>query len=276
MQINTENRDRCMLEVSDFRTGAKSRVRERIMSCDFRELSHPCQRGEQARPGTPVTPLNPPWGRALSSFSQTLNRFLLAVGLCAVLLAPTEDWQAVSWQEAVPSPAHVERTSAEPPPAQSLDSGNPELRELAAHLSRRYRVALDSTEEWVGAAHDTGIRVGLDPLLILAVIAIESSFNPIAQSSAGAMGLMQVIPRYHQDTLEEHGASGVLLDPAVNIVVGARILKRYISDAGSLEAGLQFYNGARPDPSRRYANKVIAERDRLRNVADRPELSSEF
>ncbi len=126
-------------------------------------------------------------------------------------------------------------------------------------------------------AYDTGIRLGLDPLLILAVIAIESSFNPIAQSSAGAMGLMQVVPRYHENTLEEHGASGMLLDPAVNIVVGARILKRYIDHTGSLESGLQYYNGARPDRSRKYANKVIAERDRLRNVADRPEpLSSAF
>jgi soluble lytic murein transglycosylase-like protein len=162
----------------------------------------------------------------------------------------------------------------EPPPAQSLAPGEPELRELAAHLSQRYRVALDSTEEWVGAARDAGIRVGLDPLLILAVIAIESSFNPTAESPAGAKGLMQVVPRYHQDTLEEHGASGVLLDPAVNIVVGARILKRYIHKAGSLEAGLQSYNGALPDASRKYAKKVIAERDRLRNFADRPARGS--
>jgi soluble lytic murein transglycosylase-like protein len=194
-----------------------------------------------------------------------------------VLLGPLEDWQAAPRQEAVPSASSVEGSSAEPPPAQSLGSGNPELRELAAHLSQRYRVALDSTEECVSVAHDAGFRLGLDPLLILAVIAIESSFNPIAQSSAGAMGLMQVVPRYHQDTLEEHGASGMLLDPAVNIVVGARILKRYIDHAGSLEAGLQYYNGARPDRSRKYANKVIAERDRLRNVGDRPEpLSSAF
>jgi soluble lytic murein transglycosylase-like protein len=194
-----------------------------------------------------------------------------------VLLGPLEDWQAALREEAVPSTSYVEGSSAEPPPAQSLDSGNPELSELAAHLSQRYRVALDSTEECVSVAHDAGSRLGLDPLLILAVIAIESSFNPIAQSSAGARGLMQVVPRYHQDTLEEHGASGMLLDPAVNIVVGARILKRYIDHAGSLEAGLQYYNGARPDRSRKYANKVIAERDRLRNVGDRPEpLSSAF
>ena len=194
-----------------------------------------------------------------------------------MLLAPTEDWQAMSGQKAVLSPLSVERSGVEPPPAQSLAPSEPEFRELSGHLSRRYRIALDSTDEWVSAAHDTGFGLGLDPLLILAVIAIESSFNPIAESPAGAMGLMQVVPRYHQDTLAEHGGSGALLDPAVNIAVGARILKRYIHKTGSLEAGLQSYNGALPDASRKYAKKVIAERDRLRNVADRPEeLSSEF
>ncbi len=105
------------------------------MSCDLRELSHPCQRGEQARGGSLAPPVNPLWSRALSSFSQALNRILLAVGFGAVLLGPIEDWQAVSWQDAVSSFSSVERASAETPPVQSLNSGNPELRELAVHLS---------------------------------------------------------------------------------------------------------------------------------------------
>jgi soluble lytic murein transglycosylase-like protein len=209
----------------------------------------------------------------VGDLTKSLNRILLAVGFSAVLSAPTQDGQVMSRQETASIPSSIEQSAAELPPAQSAP-GKPEFPELSGYLSRRYRVALDSTEQWVSTAHDAGLGLGLDPLLILAVIAIESSFNPIAQSSAGAMGLMQVVPRFHQDTLEEHGASGVLLDPAINIVVGARILKRYIDHAGSLEAGLQYYNGARPDRSRKYANKVIAERERLRSVADRPEYPS--
>ena len=134
---------------------------------------------------------------------------------------------------------------------------------LVSHLSRRYRIASDVTEQFVGAAYDAGQQLGLDPLLILAVVAVESRFNPIAESGMGAKGLMQVIPKHHQDKLVEHGGEGALLDPLINIPVGARILKEYIRRTGSLEAGLQFYNGALADPTSRYAQKVFAEKERL-------------
>lgn len=137
------------------------------------------------------------------------------------------------------------------------------LQALVSHLSRRYRIASDVTEQFVGAAYDAGQQVGLDPLLILAVVAVESRFNPIAESGMGAKGLMQVIPKHHQDKLVEHGGEGALLDPLINIPVGARILKEYIRRTGSLEAGLQFYNGALADPTSRYAQKVFAEKERL-------------
>ncbi len=137
---------------------------------------------------------------------------------------------------------------------------------LVNYLSRRYRIAPDVTEKFVGAAYDAGEQVGLDPLLILAVMAVESRFNPIAESVMGAKGLMQVIPKHHLDKLREHGGEGAVLDPLINIPVGARILKEYIRRTGSLEAGLQFYNGALADPSSRYAQKVIAEKERIRKA----------
>lgn len=198
-------------------------------------------------------------------------RALLAVGLGGVLFAPTQNWHIVPSHEANSSAVSISHSSAEPLPAQAVASGNPQHRALAGYLSRRYRVALDPTERLVSAAHDAGRRVSLDPLLILAVIAIESRFNPIAESATGAMGLMQVVPRHHQDTLDEHGGSSALLDPMTNILVGAYILKRYVRDAGSLEAGLQYYNGARPDSSRKYARKVIAEMERLQLIIDQSE-----
>jgi soluble lytic murein transglycosylase-like protein len=116
---------------------------------------------------------------------------------------------------------------------------------------------------FVGAAHEAGREVGLDPLLILAVMAVESRFNPVAESLVGAKGLMQVVPRHHQDKLMEHGGEEAVLDPVTNIALGARILKEYIRRTGSLEAGLQFYNGALADPSSQYAQKVFAEKERL-------------
>src|SRR6266496_1129695 len=88
-----------------------------------------------------------------------------------------------------------------------------------------------------------------------------------------AKALMQVVPRHHLDKLLEHGGEEAVLDPMINIPVGARILKEYIRRTGSVEAGLQFYNGALADPSIRYAQKVIAERERLQQAVrrlDRP------
>jgi hypothetical protein len=54
------------------------------------------------------------------------------------------------------------------------------------------------------------------------------------------------------------------------MLVGAQILKEYIVRAGNLEAGLQMYNGASDDPSQGYAQKVIAERQRLEQTLPRP------
>lgn len=144
------------------------------------------------------------------------------------------------------------------------DTGpSPQHKVLAGYLARRYRVASDATVDLVGEAYTVGRNVGLDPLLILAVISVESRFNPIAESDMGAKGLMQVIPRFHAEKLAVHGGEDAVLDPKTNILVGAQILKEYIRLAGGLEAGLQMYNGAADDPAQGYAQKVIAEKQRL-------------
>ncbi len=151
------------------------------------------------------------------------------------------------------------------------DSDDPKQRAIANYLSRKYRVASDATEQLVSAAFDAGQRVGIDPLLILAVMAIESRFNPIAESVAGAKGLMQVIPKHHRDKFFELGGEDAVFDPMTNIQVGVRILKEYIRRTGNLEAGLQLYTGALSDASGQYAQKVIAEKERLRQEVQRVE-----
>jgi len=151
------------------------------------------------------------------------------------------------------------------------DADGEKYRAVASYVSRRYRIAPETTEVFVGAAQEAGREVGLDPLLIIAVMAVESRFNPVAESVVGAKGLMQVVPRHHLDKLMEHGGAGAVLDPVTNIALGARILKEYIRRTGSLEAGLQFYNGALADPSSQYAQKVLAERERLQQAVRRPD-----
>lgn len=138
---------------------------------------------------------------------------------------------------------------------------------LAEHLARRYYVAATQTERYVAVTYRAAREAGLDPLLVLAVISVESRFNPIAESVMGAKGLMQIIPKYHHAKLELYGGEHAVLDPESNIRVGTRILKEYVRRTGTLEAGLQFYNGALWDGSAQYAQKVFAEHRRLEAVA---------
>ena len=109
-------------------------------------------------------------------------------------------------------------------------------------------------------------RSKVDPLLILAVMAVESRYNPVAESSMGAKGLMQVIPKFHADKLVEHGGEGALLDPQVNIQIGAQILREYLRRFGETETALQMYAGAFDEPNSSYAFKVLAERARLEQM----------
>jgi hypothetical protein len=152
----------------------------------------------------------------------------------------------------------AEEISVEPP--------DPLQRALVEHLSRRFLIAGEAAGRMVAAADRAAAQVGLDPLLVLAVIAVESRFNPIAESGMGAKGLMQIIPKYHRAKLSEVGGDDAVLDPVSNIHVGTRILQEYVYRTGSLEAGLQFYNGASRDESAQYAQKVMAERLRLEDA----------
>jgi soluble lytic murein transglycosylase-like protein len=135
------------------------------------------------------------------------------------------------------------------------------------YLARRYRVAQEPVRELVKAAFNTGREAGLDPLLLLAVMAIESGFNPYAESGVGAQGLMQVMAKVHSDKFQYFGGTGAALDPMANIRVGALVLKDCIARGGSLPGGLRLYVGSTSQDDGGYGAKVMAERDRLRDVA---------
>lgn len=142
----------------------------------------------------------------------------------------------------------------------------PLTKEMSAALdfaARRYHVSASVLEPVFRAAQQSARRNKLDPLLVVAVIAIESRFNPYAESAVGAQGLMQVVPRWHQDKIPEDMGEEALFDPEINVRVGAKILRESISREGGLLDGLQQYAGAKDDPEMRYANKVLAEKQRL-------------
>lgn len=144
-----------------------------------------------------------------------------------------------------------------------------ERHAVANHLASKYRIDLAESMRYVGHAVEVAQEVNLDPMLLLAIMATESSFNPNAQSSAGAQGLMQVLTRVHTDKFEPYGGAVAAFVPEANIRVGALILKACIAKAGSLEAGLRSYLGA-PNASsgpNSYTSKVISEREELNDVA---------
>ncbi len=145
----------------------------------------------------------------------------------------------------------------------------PKQQAAVAHwLSKKYNVAPEPISALVAEAFETGTRVKLDPTLILAIMAIESGFNPFAQSSVGAQGLMQVMTKIHSDKYQGFGGKLAAFDPISNLRVGVRVLQECVSRAGSVEGGLKLYVGAgNLEEDGGYAAKVLAEHNRLKLVS---------
>ena len=202
----------------------------------------------------------------------------LAVAFVAITLVARPDLrqageeQLIGWLQAR-QVALMGEPEPEPEPSDRAMAANPkdlpkEQAKVAYWLSKKYSVAPEPVSLLVAEAYETGARVKLDPTLILAVMAIESRFNPFAQSAVGAQGLMQVMTRVHTDKYENVGGKLAAFDPVTNLRVGVKVLQECIARAGSVEGGLRYYVGAAnlPDDGG-YAAKVLAEHSRLRQVA---------
>jgi hypothetical protein len=186
--------------------------------------------------------------------------------------------QALSWlqarQEAREEPAQTLAAElSEPDAIARATAADPkelsrQQAAVAQWLARRYQVAPEPVSRLVQEAWQVGAKAGLDPTLILAIMAIESRFNPFAQSAVGAQGLMQVMTKVHNDKYVAFGGNHAAFDPVTNLRVGVQVLKECIARAGSLEAGLRFYVGAANQAEDGgYAFKVLSEQNSLRLVA---------
>lgn len=144
-----------------------------------------------------------------------------------------------------------------------LSNSAREQRAVTEMLAKRYRIAQHAAGGIVAAAYRAANDTAVDPLLILAVISVESRFNPIAESTFGAKGLMQIIPKFHREKLVVHGGDESLLDPEINIQVGAEVLREYLRRFGGTETALQAYAGALEEPTAQYTKQVLSERARL-------------
>jgi len=161
-----------------------------------------------------------------------------------------------------PEPTVIDRVTAAQPHELPKQQAN-----VAFWLSRKYRVAPEPLSVLVAEAFEVGEKSRLDPTLILAVMAIESRFNPFAQSPVGAQGLMQVLTRVHTDKYEDFGGKLAAFDPVSNLRVGVQVLQDCIRRAGSVEGGLRLYVGAVTTDGSDYINKVMDEHRRIQSVA---------
>ena len=212
---------------------------------------------------------------------------LALLGLCVVGVAlfaggreeirTLAERQALDWLQArqvAREPEEVQLVEPEPGAVARATAADPtslprRQAAVAQWLSKRYKVAPEPVSRLVLEAWSVGTRFGLDPTLILAVMAIESRFNPFAQSPVGAQGLMQVMTRIHDDKYEAFGGIRAAFDPVSNLRVGVQVLKECIARAGSLEAGLKFYVGAaNSSEDGGYVGRVLMEQNHLRQVAD--------
>ena len=162
----------------------------------------------------------------------------------------------------LPEPSAIDRVTAAQPSDLPKAQAN-----VAFWLSRKYRVAPEPLSVLVAEAFELGHKVKLDPTLILAVMAIESRFNPFSQSPYGAQGLMQVLTKVHTDKYEDFGGKLAAFDPVSNLRVGVQVLRDCIARAGDIEGGLRLYVGAVSVDGGDYVTKVMSEHVRIRDVA---------
>ncbi|MGL4410439.1 MAG: transglycosylase SLT domain-containing protein [Zoogloea sp.] len=230
--------------------------------------------------------------RAVNVTVQCLHGSLLTAGVVVTILLATivsDGWYkhgsfgyhfrqfALATGLGTPTAAEIEAQSmAEDDDVYANEARVPVIsqrtRAMADYVARRYRVANEAVLPLIQVAEESSAANGLDPLLVVAVIGVESGFNPFSQSVVGAQGLMQVVGRVHSDKLGPDAEPGALLDPETNIQVGVRVLRESIQRTGSLSRGLQQYAGALDDPDRNYSSKVLAERQRLLQAVRRARM----
>src|SRR4029453_586250 len=110
----------------------------------------------------------------------------------------------VSAWTAVHGTAHAATEVVVPTVVAVVETPAPQKR-VTEYLSRRYRVADGAIKRVVAVAFDAAKEAQIDPLLVLAVTAVESTMNPLRRALVGAQGLMQVHPRVHTDKFDAHG-----------------------------------------------------------------------
>ena len=147
----------------------------------------------------------------------------------------------------------------------AMDSA-PGIRALSRDIARRFHLAEGAAVGITRAAFTAGQARGIDPTLVLAIAAVESKFKPGAVNPAtGAKGLMQIMPRWHQDKIHGIGGESSLMLIAPNISVGAAIMAEYLdAEDGDIQDALGHYLGT--TGAETYVRRVNVEMAHLTRV----------
>ncbi|ODA12069.1 transglycosylase [Acinetobacter celticus] len=154
----------------------------------------------------------------------------------------------------------------------SLGGGSVQKRsaKLSNGIQKAYSVSPTTANRISPLIVQSADQYNLDPLMLAALIRQESTYRSQVVSSAGAVGLTQVMPRYWQKT-----CPGDLYDEATNINCGSFILTKYEQSAGSLKKALGYYNVGPSNfennhkmrkQGKRYAKQVKAHEKNLKNA----------
>ncbi len=229
---------------------------------------------------------SPPPGRLALA---TIALLVVSATACAgTRKAALRDERAPTADASVPvatagTPGETTATTAvEPAPEPIHEQIPPEQVEehVRAQVAKRMPAATTRTRRKVATTVLTeSTRAGVDPLLVVALIHVESSFNPRARSRAGALGLMQVrVPTLREQLHRPHARRADALDPHTNVQAGVRYLRRLLDTFGATDLALMAYNagpgriqrllaeGSIPPRIREYSRKVVDELDRIRSA----------
>lgn len=133
------------------------------------------------------------------------------------------------------------------------------MQKIALYIKNTYNVPLIDSEQIVLSAFVEAKKKDLDPNLVLSVIGVESTFKQYVKSGAGAIGLTQVIPKYHQEKIAKLKGQDMWSIHG-NIKVGTDVLREYMDiSRGNVRSALQRYNGSLGDKSLKYSTKVLTK-----------------
>lgn len=240
------------------------------------------------------------WSRCVARHLRPALAFLLLLGAagggCAgTRRAALREDLATAAESARPEPA-PDAPAAEvvPPVAQAAEperAATPALAEEPIppeHVEAHVRAEVAQRMPGVAAATHRKVaatvlmesdRAGVDPLLVVALIHVESSFNPRARSRSGALGLMQVrVPTLREQLRRPRARRADALDPLTNVQAGVRYFGRLLETFGTTDLALMAYNagpgrlqrflanGEIPPRIRGYSRKVVDELGRIRDA----------